>query len=81
MASEDEGLIPLVPKSTLKVETSTMAIARSMGTAGAALAYLCKRVYSIERMSMSTLASSSELEQLPMSEIDSIKGYYNFYSF
>lgn len=73
---EEDGLIPLVPLSRLKVETSTMAIARSMGSAGSALAYLIKRLYSIEQISMSTLSSNSKhhYEQLSPEETDALKG-------
>ena len=56
-----------------------MAIARSMGTAGGALAYLVKRLYSMNQLAMSTLAvnSKKDLEQLPPDEIDAIKGMHN----
>ena len=65
-----------MPGNDLKVEAATMAIARSMGAPGYALTYLLKRIYPLERLAMSTLASESKngLEQLPLTEIEAIKG-------
>ena len=56
-----------------------MSIVRSMGTAGGALAYLVKRLYSMDQLAMSTLAENSkkDLEQLPPDEINAIKGMHN----
>jgi len=49
-----------------------------MGAPGFALTYLLKRMYPLERLAMSTLASESKngLEQLPLAEINAIKGNY-----
>jgi len=65
-----------MPKSGVYCGTSTLAIAKSQSSAGYALVYLLKRLYSIERLASSTRAAASKsgYTQLPRNELEAIKG-------
>jgi len=65
-----------MPKSGTYCGTTTLAIAKSQSSAGYALVYLLKRLFSLERLASSTRASASKAgyTQLPVNELEAIKG-------
>ena len=64
----------LMPGSNVKVQASTIALARSKHSPGSCIAYLMKRIYSLERLWLFTLSYRSDYEHLPKHETDAIKG-------
>jgi len=65
-----------MPNSKVYCTTNTLAIAKSQSTPNQALIYLLKRLYSIERLSCSSLGDRSKKEfvQLPVNEVATVKG-------
>lgn len=71
-----EDKIEVMPNSKVYCTTNTLAIAKSQSSPNQALIYLLKRLYSIERLSYSSLGNRSKKDfaQLPVNEVATIKG-------
>uniref|UniRef100_A0A7M5XJ66 Uncharacterized protein n=2 Tax=Clytia hemisphaerica TaxID=252671 RepID=A0A7M5XJ66_9CNID len=69
--------VELMTNTGVKVMTTTMAQAKVCKSAGQAVTYLMKRMYTLQRLANSTLSETSELgyEQLPEDETLAIQGF------